>query len=155
MKKLEHSQILDDEIKQLSAAVLKEGGVCLVEAELIAQRGRLIIRLLVDRICGGITIDECALLNSKIAEALERQDLIKSRYILEVSSPGVDRPLVSQEDFCRCLNRKARIIFAPGQQQSEITGVIKEVYAAAVSVDVEGEIREVPFEKIVKAKQII
>lgn len=75
-------------------------GYELVDVQLRTERGRVVLRLLVDR-PGGITIDECARLSREVAPHLEVADPIRGAYSLEVSSPGVQRPLKRREDFLR------------------------------------------------------
>lgn len=66
----------------------------------------LVLRVLVDKPEGGITLDECAGLNNEISRILDEKDMLQQRYILEVSSPGLDRPLNSKNDFLRCINKE-------------------------------------------------
>jgi len=75
-------------------------GYELVDVQLRPEQGRLVLRLLVDR-PGGITLQECAGVSREVAPHLEVADLIPSRYVLEVSSPGIQRPLRREEDFRR------------------------------------------------------
>jgi len=150
-----NSEILDN-IKTLIAPILGEEKLCLVDANFCLQGGRWFLRLLVDKIYGGITLDECARLNEKIGEFIERQNLIKQSYVLEVSSPGTNRPLLTREDFSRCLNRKVRIFFNQCQEaKTEITGVIVSVNDTGVNINSEGQIQQIPFDRIRRARQII
>ena len=99
------------------------------------------LRLLVDKIYGGITLDECARLNEKICDVIQTEGIIKQRYILEVSSPGIDRFLLTREDFSRCLNRKVRIFFNQCRDgKYEISGTIISVTEAGLNLDFEGKI---------------
>ena len=75
-------------------------GYELVDVQLRSELGRLVLRALVDR-PGGITLQECVGLSREIGPHLEVADLIPSRYVLEVSSPGIQRPLRRGEDFRR------------------------------------------------------
>jgi ribosome maturation factor RimP len=75
-------------------------GYELVDVQLRSEQGRLVLRLLVDR-PGGITLQECAGVSREVGPHLEVADLIPSRYVLEVSSPGVRRPLRRADDFRR------------------------------------------------------
>lgn len=75
-------------------------GYELVAVQLRPEGGRLVLRLLVDR-PGGITLKECAGISREIAPHLDVADPIRSRYSLEVSSPGIQRPLVRAQDYER------------------------------------------------------
>lgn len=150
-----NSEILDS-IKRLIASILEEDNLHLVDISLCPQANRLILRLLIDKTYGGITLDECARLNEKISDIIERENVIKQSYILEVFSPGIDRPLINRDDFSRCLNRKVRIFFKESEGKTEeITGIITSVTDSAVNIDSEGKLVEMPFERISKAKQVV
>ncbi|NTU59892.1 MAG: ribosome maturation factor RimP [Deltaproteobacteria bacterium] len=87
-------------IERLLEPVVEDLGYELVDLQLRPEAGRLVLRLLVDR-PGGITLDECARLSREVGPHLDVADLIPRRYVLEVSSPGVYRPLKRPEDFER------------------------------------------------------
>ena len=150
-----NSGILDN-IKTLIAPILQEDKLCLIDTSFYFRGGRWMLRLLVDKIYGGITLDECARLNEKIDDVIQTEGIIKQRYILEVSSPGIDRSLLTREDFSRCLNRKVRIFFSQCRDERyEISGTIISVTEAGLNLDFEGKIQQIPFDQIKKAKQVI
>ena len=150
--------VLQEKLKTLVADYLKEENIILVDLNFQSRGRKSILRILVDEPEGGISLDRCAYLNNEISELLDREDLIETRYTLEVSSPGIDRPLRTREDFSRCLNRKVKIFFNQSQGQGqiyEISGVITFVTDAGINLDLEGQIQQIPFDQIKKAKQII
>ena len=105
---------------------------------------------------GGITLQECALLCRQLKNLLEEKNIIDGDYVLEVSSPGLDRLLKRQEDFLRSLNKEAVFFLndlVNGKFQWQ--GVISKVDQAAVFLRVEGEILEIPLIKINKARLVI
>ena len=157
---------LQEKLKSIIGDNLKKEGVILVDLNFMFSGEKSILRILVDVSGGGITLDKCAYINNSISQLLDEENLIQSSYVLEVSSPGVDRPLISKEDFIRCLNRKVKIFFnqhqedkpnpcVQGLDKSEITGVIISVADTGVNIDSEGQIQQIPFDRIRKAKQII
>lgn len=147
---------LREKLRSVIGDYLKREGVILVDLNFMLSGEKSILRILVDLPGGGITLDKCTYINNLISQLLDEENLIQSSYVLEVSSPGVDRPLISKEDFSRCLNRKVKIFFNQFQEgKSEITGVIVSVADAGVNVDSEGQIQQIPFDRIRKAKQII
>lgn len=87
-------------IEDLLAPVVDALGYELVDVRLGTEFGRLTVRLLVDR-PGGITVGECAEISREVGPHLEVADLIDRRYVLEVSSPGIQRPLKKAADFLR------------------------------------------------------
>jgi len=105
---------------------------------------------------GGITLQECALACRQLKDILEEKNIINCDYFLEVSSPGLDRPLKSKNDFLRCLNQEAVFFLndlVKGKCQWQ--GLIHQAGDAAVVVCVAGEFLEIPLIKINKAQLVI
>lgn len=121
------------------------------------QEGRgLILRILIDRPQGGITLGECTRLNREISAILDERDILKMNYVMEVSSPGLGRILKTKADFCRCINRRVRFFFnEPINGKAELEGVIIKVENDSACVDIEDKIMEIPLSKINRGKQVI
>lgn len=116
----------------------------------------LVLRILVDTPLGGISVGECSQLNRDISLLLDEKDMIAQSYFLEISSPGLDRPLKSRSDFLRCMNKPVRFFLNEMvQNKMEWEGTITAVGDATVSLDNKGQMIEVPLSKINRAKQII
>ena len=148
-----NNQSILEQIKIAAAPVLEDTHSELVELDLVRTSGQVIVRLLVDKIESGINLDECALINRRIAEILEEGNLISDRYLLEVSSPGLDRPLKTKNDFRRSVNKKVKFfLHQPFNGKIEWDGLIKSVTDTDVSVDIAGELTQIPLLKINKAK---
>ncbi len=153
--KMDYS-VQDEELKRIILPFLSDIQIKLVELKLIKTSEGLILKLLVDRNEGGINLDECTRINKKIGEIIEFQSIIKNKYILEVSSPGLDRPLKTKDDFLRCLNKKAKFFLNELiNGKLEWDGLIKEVGQESVFISVKDILIEVPFLKINKARLII
>lgn len=149
------SEMLDN-IKKRIAPIIEENGLCLFDASLCLQGSRLLLRLFVDKINGGVTIDECVSLNEKIGDFIEKEAVLEQGYILEISSPGTDRSLRTRGDFSRCLNHKIKIFFHQCRDgKNEIQGVVTAVDEAGLDLKSGGQVLKIPFEKIKKAKQVI
>ncbi|MFH1045818.1 MAG: ribosome maturation factor RimP [Candidatus Omnitrophota bacterium] len=99
---------LKDTIRELVLSLLEQQNVELVELLIGRHQGRTLLRFLVDK-PGGITIDQCARLNHEIGQILDQQDPLLEKYLLEVSSPGLDRLLVSTRDFQRCQGKTIKL----------------------------------------------
>ncbi len=113
------------------------------------------IQIFADKIAGGITVGECSSLNREIAQRIEEKNLIKDLNILEVSSPGMDRPLITVKDFLRVVNRDVHLYLneeVDGSQ--EIEGLIKKVSEENLMIENRGNIWTIPFRKIKKGKQV-
>jgi len=92
-------------IEDLLRAPIEGLGYELVDVQLRSEQGRWVLRLLVDR-AGGITLQECARVSREVGPHLEVADPIPWRYVLEVSSPGVQRPLRRGQDFRRFAGKR-------------------------------------------------
>jgi len=150
---------LQDMLSQLEQAILpilEAEAFELVEMNFLTSGRRPTLRLLVDRKEGGISLGDCARLNTKIGETLDKNNLIQDGYVLEVSSPGLDRPLKTPRDFARCINRKVRFFLnEPINGKVEIQGEIKELNEDSLFVQAEGENLEIPLVRVARAKQVI
>lgn len=146
-------RVIEERIKQ----IIDPLGFDLVELKCIRAPEGLILRLLVDRQEGGITIGECAQLNNQIGEILDKDNIISERYILEVSSPGLDRYLIKPKDFRRVLNKSIHIFLKEEQDgKKEFKGRLVNLDAQGLYlIDDEGKESFIYFTKINKAKQVI
>lgn len=116
----------------------------------------LFLSILVDKPEGGISLEECANLNKEISLILDEKDILQQRYILEVSSPGLDRSLKTESDFLRCVNRRVRFFLnEPILGKWEWEGIINKVEEDSVSIDAGREMIVLLLSKVAKAKQII
>jgi len=116
----------------------------------------LALRILADNPEGGISLGECACLNRDISRIMDEQDIIQERYTLEVSSPGLDRPLKTKSDFLRCSNKMVRFFFGePVNGKFELEGIINKVGDDTVFIDIANQTVEAPLAKIRKAKQVL
>ncbi len=91
-------------VKELIANYLEEKRIELVDITYKREQGGMVLRLLVDK-PQGITIDECEKLNSFLSELLDKEDVVSEHYTIEVASPGLDRPIVTDRDFQRVLGK--------------------------------------------------
>ncbi|MFA5362306.1 MAG: hypothetical protein WC335_03530 [Candidatus Omnitrophota bacterium] len=144
------------EVDPVIRGYLKEQGLELIELICRYESSGLVLRIVADRPEGGITLGECAVLNSQIGRTLEERDSIRERYVLEVCSPGLDRPLTVKQDFARCLNRRMRLFLREAVAgKIEIEGIVREVKEDSLVIETDAGSPEVPLEKIARGKQII
>jgi ribosome maturation factor RimP len=130
-------------------------GLDLVEMECFHSGRNLVVRLSVDKPEGGITVGECSKVNRRIGDLLEEKDIIRESYIVEVNSPGLDRPLKTRADFRRCPGREVKFfLIEPINGKIEIDGVITGVTEDAVLVSTPAGDCLIPLSQINKAKQI-
>ncbi len=141
--------VIIDNVKGLTANLLRDKAIELVDLMYRRERPGMVLRFLVDKE-GGITLNECAELNERIGALLDAEDVIPDKYTLEISSPGLDRPLRTKRDFERVMGREVRVhMYAPVNDKKDYEGVVSGVDDEKVTI---GEI-SVPLNKISKAKQ--
>lgn len=116
----------NEEIKAFIEPVLTEIGIDLIEVQVHGRANRTIVRIFVDEI-GGISIDRCTQASRAISDFFDQKDLIPNRYILEVSSPGTDRPLYTSKDFLRHVGKKVLVRYQIDQNNLEAVGTIQAI----------------------------
>ena len=143
------------DVQALVEPILADREMELVELTIRPQGGQQLIRVLVDKI-GGVTIQQCAQVNLRIGEALESANLIEGSYTIEVSSPGLDRPLVNKRDFERALGEDLVVTAAtPEGRSRELQGMLLAVqHEAVVLKTVSGNIT-IGFPEIRTAKKAL
>lgn len=100
--------VVVDRVKAIAEPIIASLGMELVEAESAVEHGRRILRIYIDK-QGGVTLDDCADVSRELGVALDVDDPINERYVLEVSSPGLDRPLFKEADYIKFAGRKVRL----------------------------------------------
>jgi len=149
-------QAIIEELINIVGDCLKSQGFELVDLIHRYEGRDLFLRILADRPEGGITLDECSRINKQICGILDRNNIISGEYILEVFSPGIDRPLKNESDFSRSKNRKVKFYLCEAiSGRIEIDGVVKKVEEDEVYVEAGTGLINIPLSKINKARQII
>lgn len=111
-----------DRVRDLLLPAVDQLGLHLVDVSWHQGRGRAILRLTVDR-PGGVTIEECGRASEAASAVLDlRDEILPGPYSLEVSSPGAERDLASEEDYQRALGRRVRITLRDGESQTVVEG---------------------------------
>lgn len=147
-----------DRARALLEPVLQRDGYELVEVEWSRGGGRWTLRLFIDRE-GGVGIDDCQNVSRTVEPMLDVEDFIEPAYDLEVSSPGLDRPLRKPEHFVRWAGQRVVVKAygpladtAPGSPaRKSWTGVLRGFEDRSVLVDVDGTLHRIPHERIAKA----
>lgn len=128
-----------------------EQGFELVELELAGQGGRGVLRLYVDRE-GGVTLDDCVAVSQVLGPVLDAAEFMSDRYVLEVSSPGIDRPVRKTEDFQRFTGEPVVLkSAAPVNGRKKFKGVIRGVVDGAVRVECDGQVFAIALENVQRA----
>ncbi|MCP1726970.1 ribosome maturation factor RimP [Natronospira proteinivora] len=141
---------MKDELIDLLEPAIKGMGFDLIELEYSAGGNLLRVFIDVER---GVTVDDCEAVSRQISGILDVEDPIPGRYTLEVSSPGVDRPLRTLEHFRHFSGERVRIqLDGPFEGRRRFKGHLLGVEDEMVQVQVDDNIFELPFERIEKAR---
>ena len=144
-------------IEQLVEPLLSAFGVELVDIEYKKEGRQMVLRLYLDK-PGGITLDDCAEVSRELSTILDVEDCIPGEYTLEVSSPGLNRPLKKRTDYERAIGRLVKVkTFAQlpddkGNLRKTFLGTLQGVDDDAVVVMLtEGQRAVIPFGQVAKA----
>ena len=108
----DRDSILRD-VSSLARPIVDEAGFEWVDMELAGRQGSYVLRLLIDK-PGGVTINDCVAINRELSSLLDLEDPIPSRYTLEVSSPGLDRPFKTARDYRKAIGKPVKVVTLDG-----------------------------------------
>lgn len=134
-------QTVEARAQELLEPIVAGEGLELLEVEFLREREGWILRLFIDKPGGRVGLDECSQVSRAVDTVLDVEDVVPHEYNLEVSSPGVNRPLKKPVHFERVKGQKIKVkTFGPiGEPpRKNFTGTLTEVAADAIAVDVEG-----------------
>jgi ribosome maturation factor RimP len=147
-----------DRIEDLAASVLAEEGFELVEAKMNLRGRRRTLTFFIDRPAGNpdasVLLDDCARVSRMLESALDDSGLMEGRYVLEVSSPGLDRLLRGEKDFVRFQGERARVTTRhPIEKQEFFQGILGEVREGILSLELDsGKRVQIPLTEISTAR---
>ena len=143
-----------DKIRNVIGRVVQGMDYELVDVEWTNQSG-WILRVYIDG-PGGVTLDDCTRVSHQLSTTLDVEDLIEARYSLEVSSPGLDRPLRKESDFRRFVGQKAKIRtrHPVGENRRNFSGTLIAVENGRVRIDVGDQVCDVPVDDVEKANLV-
>ena len=124
---------------------MQENQFELVDVEWVKEAGTWYLRAYVDKE-GGISVDDCEVVSRRLSDWLDKEDFISESYILEVSSPGLGRPLKKDKDFARSIGKDVDVkLYRARDKRKDFTGVLKAYDEDTVTIEEEG--KELVFER--------
>ena len=139
-------------VEDFVSPVLENLGYELVERELAQDSGRWILRLYIDKE-GGVTIDDCARASHGVEDLIEVEGLIPMHYELELSSPGINRPIRRRKDFDRFKGETIRLkTTEPVNGRSNYKGILETLDGDEIVMIVDGDRYRVPYKFLAKAR---
>lgn len=125
--------------EQLLLPIMEEHQFELVDVEFVKEAGNWFLRAYIDK-PGGIGVDDCETVSRRLSDLLDEQDFIEESYILEVSSPGLGRPLKKDKDLERSIGESVDVrLFRAIDRQKEFTGILKAWDKDTVTLEFEDE----------------
>ena len=141
------------ELRSRLEPAVEKLGYELVHVTLVGSKMRA-LRMFIDA-PGGVTVDDCERVSRRVSDALAVEDMIEGEYTLEVSSPGLDRPLVKQEHFEQAQGKDVYIrMQSPHLGRRKFRGLLVEVRNDAVLVEVDGELYELLYSEMQRANLV-
>ena len=145
----------EEEIRELAEPLIEAEGMELVLVECLKMKSRWMVRLYLDKE-GGVTLDDCATISNQLGDILDVHDVPPGPYTLEVSSPGLDRPLDRDRDFLKYRGADVAIKLDEKLEGSrnfrgKLVDFVDENGEKVLLVDVMGTVRRIPREKVIKA----
>jgi ribosome maturation factor RimP len=148
---------MEQQIDKIIRASIEHQGLRLVRVKMMDASGRKVLQIMIERNDGkNVNIDECAEVSHLVSALLDVEDPISYEYHLEVTSPGIDRPLVNAQDFERFAGFEAKIetmLMIEGRKRWR--GILKGMEGENVLIIVDGVVHHVPLARISNAKLIL
>jgi ribosome maturation factor RimP len=149
---------LDQRTRALVEPLVAQAGLELVELDIRGRTGSRIVRVIVDAE-PGVDLDTCAQVSRTLSGAFDDDDVIPGRYTLEVTSPGVDRPLRTARDFERNVGRSVRIwrtaAAIEAGAKGETDGELVEVAGDTITLDLGDDRQVVPLDQVERGKVLL
>jgi ribosome maturation factor RimP len=134
---LSRRESYEQRTEEILVPIVEEYGFELVDVEYVKEGGTWYLRAYIDK-PGGISIDDCEAVSRRLSDILDEKDYIEDSYIMEVSSPGLGRPLKKEKDFARSVGKEVEIrTYCMIDRQKEFAGILKGYDADTVTVILE------------------
>lgn len=129
----------ETQTEAITLPITEELGFELVDVEYVKEGSTWYLRVYIDK-PGGITVDDCEVVNRRVGDKLDELDYIEDSYIFEVSSPGLGRPLKKDKDFNRSLGEEVEVrLFRPVERSKEFVGLLKAFDKDTITLELENE----------------
>lgn len=132
-------EIYEQKTEEILNPMMEKNGFELVDVEYVKEGGNWYLRAYIDK-PGGITVDDCEVISRELSDKLDEKDFVEEAYILEVSSPGLGRPLKKEKDFARSLGEEVEVrTYRAVNRQKEFIGVLKAYDKDSITIELENE----------------
>lgn len=136
----------EQKAEAMAQPIIDQFGFELVDVEYVKEVGNWYLRFYIDKE-GGITVDDCEAVSRIFSDKLDKLDFIEDAYIMEVSSPGLGRPLKKEKDYVRSMGKEVEIrTYRPINKEKEFYGILSAYDESSVTITTEDQ-KEQTFEK--------
>ena len=140
-----------DRVRAIIHPVVLNEGMELVEIEYRRESSGWVLRLILDKE-GGVTLDDCTRVSQEAGRSLDVEDVVQTPYTLEVSSPGLTRPLKTEKDFEKYRGHLIKLrTVDPIMDRRQFKGKLLGVFENRVEIEVDGGIFHIPLSNVAKA----
>ena len=122
--------------------------------ELFGRRSNQTLRIYIDKE-DGISVEDCEAVSKHVSKVLDTENDFSENYMLEVSSPGLDRKFFYKEQYKEFVNESLKVTFFDSQLKKTIEGLLEEVDDQSINLGHGGKIQTIPFSSIIQANLII
>ena len=139
-------EIYERKAEALILPIITKNNYELVDVEFVREGSNWFLRAYVDKE-GGFTVNDCEKVSREFSDLLDKEDFIEESYILEVSSPGLGRPLKKEKDFARSLGEEVEVkLYKAVEEQKEFSGTLEAYDELTVTLGFENDMKKT-FEK--------
>ena len=130
-------EVYEQKTEELITPFVEDKGFELVDVEYVKEGGNWYLRAYIDK-PGGITVDDCEVISRSLSDKLGEEDFIEGAYILDVSSPGLGRPLKKEKDFVRNMGQEVELrTYRAIEKQKEFRGILDAYDKSSITLEVE------------------
>ncbi|MDY7035431.1 MAG: ribosome maturation factor RimP [Thermodesulfobacteriota bacterium] len=151
---LKKVRFITKQVTDLVAPILEEMDFELIDVEYFSNQGRWVLRLFIDK-DGGVTIDDCANVSGEIGDLIDLKGFIEHEYILEVSSPGLNRTLKKEKDFFWAVGKKVKVrMVSPLNNRRNFSGYLKNFNGRILYVEMDDGTAALPLKEVDRANLV-
>lgn len=145
---------ITEQVADLVEPALEDMDFELVDVEYSSWYGKWVLRLYIDKE-EGVTLDDCARVSREIGDLIDVKEIIIQKYVLEVSSPGLDRPLKKEKDLERAIGKKIKVkTVATLKGRRNYTGFLRNFQEGILYMELESGPIELPWREVDKANLV-
>ena len=122
--------------------------------ELFGRHSNQTLRIYIDN-KDGISVEDCEKVSKHVSKVLDTENDFSEKYMLEISSPGLDRKFFYKEQYQEFIDESIRVTFFDNDNKKTIKGNLKEVDDISIKLEIKEEIHEIPFSSIIQANLLI